>query len=50
MEEPTQYQLTILQALQQRPIYYGTVPQNVIDKRRVKNKMQKASRKANRGA
>jgi hypothetical protein len=48
MEEPTQYQLTILQALQQKPIYFGTVEQHVIAKRRIKNKMAKASRKANR--
>lgn len=48
IEEPTQYQLMMLHALQGKPLYYGTVEPHVIAKRRVKNKMQKASRRANR--
>lgn len=46
--EPTAYQGTILVALQDRPMYLGTVSPKVIAKRRGLNRRQKASRKANR--
>jgi hypothetical protein len=42
------YQLAILFALQAKPMYLGTVDYAEKSRRRVKNKMQKASRKANR--
>lgn len=46
--KPSSYQLAILAALQWRPMYFGTVSQKVIAKRRALGKRQRASRKANR--
>lgn len=45
---PSVYQGTILVALQDRPMYLGTVSPKVKAARRGLNKRQKASRKANR--
>lgn len=46
--EPTAYQLLVLAALQDKPMYAGTVSPKVIVKRRSLNRRQRASRKANR--
>lgn len=42
------YGKAILQGLQNKPVYQGTVPSNVIEDRRKAGKVAKASRKANR--
>ncbi|HUX70851.1 MAG TPA: hypothetical protein VMV41_10105 [Cellulomonadaceae bacterium] len=47
--ESTPFQKRILFALQDRPLYGGTVPAHVIAKRRAAGKVAKASRKQNRG-
>lgn len=48
MEEPTTYQLAVLNALQLQHIYYGTVEPHVIAKRRAKNKVARLQRRVNR--
>lgn len=47
--EPTTYQLIVLAAMQDKPMYTGTVTSKVKASRRSLNGRQKASRKANRG-
>jgi len=42
------YARTILHALQSKPMYLGTVPPEVIARRRAKNKRARAARRANR--
>lgn len=42
------YQRMILFALQRKPMYLGTVPFHVKEKRRARDKVAKQSRKANR--
>lgn len=44
------YQLAILNGLQTKVVYQGTVPAHVKARRRAANKVARASRRANRGA
>lgn len=48
--EPNRYQMVILLALNElgKHIYAGTVPAKEVARRRVKNKMARKSRRANR--
>jgi len=46
---PNSYQLVMLQALQSKPMYLGTVSYVEIQRRRAANKIAKQSRKRNRG-
>lgn len=48
VEVASAYSLTILGALQKRPMYAGTVPPHVKAQRRAKDKRASASRRANR--
>lgn len=48
MEEPTSYQLAILQALQTKPMYLGTVDSRTVTRRRAKNKAARMARRARR--
>jgi hypothetical protein len=48
VEEPTAYSLAILKALQRKQMYLGTVPAAEVRKRRIKGRVAKAARKANR--
>lgn len=48
VKEDTPYQKAILNGLSRKPIYRGTVPEHVKQKRRAKNRVARASRKANR--
>lgn len=48
MNEPTRSQKVILSALQDRPIYGGTVAKDTIERRRAANKVAKRSRRKNR--
>ncbi|QNN99196.1 hypothetical protein SEA_FAUST_98 [Streptomyces phage Faust] len=45
---PSSYQLTMLLAIQSKPMYLGTVPRAEIDRRRAANKRARAQRKVNR--
>jgi hypothetical protein len=45
---PSTYQLTMLLAIQRKPMYLGTVPRAEIDRRRAANKRARAQRKVNR--
>lgn len=48
-EIPSAFSTMVLAGLQgQRNIYAGTVPQTVVEKRRAKNRVARASRRANR--
>lgn len=48
---PSQASIQMLIALNalNKPMYEGTVPRHVIERRRAKNRRAKASRKVNRG-
>lgn len=48
MTEDGAYQKVILAALQTKPMYQGTVPDEVVAKRRAANKVARASRRKNR--
>lgn len=45
---PSAYELSILTALQDKPMYQGTASANAVAARRSLGKRQKASRRANR--
>lgn len=45
---PTTYQLQILRALQNRPVYGGTVSLDTIVTNRVRNRVARKSRRINR--
>ncbi len=45
---PSLYQLMILSALQQKPMYMGTVPGPIKARRRAKNRVARQSRRSNR--
>jgi hypothetical protein len=45
---PSSYQLTMLLAIQSKPMYLGTVPRAEIDRRRAANKRAKIQRRKNR--
>lgn len=45
---PSTYALTILAALQSRPMYLGTVPAAVKAKRRLRGRAARIARRANR--
>lgn len=46
--EDSDFQKAILNGLSRKPIYRGTVPEHIKQKRRAKNRVARASRKANR--
>jgi len=45
---PSSYQLTMLLAIQRKPMYLGTVPRAEIDRRRAANKRARVQRRKNR--
>jgi hypothetical protein len=47
-EGPSSYQLTMLLAIQRKPMYLGTVPRAEIDRRRAANKRARLQRRTNR--
>lgn len=49
MKAPTIDQMVFLNALQDKPVYLGTVSQKTKEKHRAKNKVARASRRKNRG-
>lgn len=49
IEGPSQVALSFLKALQDRPLYMGTVSAKVKAKRRAANRVARASRRQNRG-
>lgn len=46
--KPSSYQLTMLLAIQRKPMYLGTVPRAEIDRRRKANKQARLQRRMNR--
>lgn len=45
---PTSYQLLILRALQNRPVYGGTADWDTVTTRRLRNRVARKSRRINR--
>jgi hypothetical protein len=45
---PSSYQLTMLLAIQRKPMYLGTVPRAEINRRRAANKRARVQRRVNR--
>lgn len=45
---PSSYQLTMLLAIQRKPMYLGTVPRAEIDRRRAASKRARLQRRVNR--
>ena len=48
IKQPSTYEIAILNALQSRQVYQGTVPAHVKASRRLKNRMARVSRRINR--
>jgi len=48
-DEPSEYQLAVMDALATKHVYAGTVDPAVKAKRRARNKVARASRRVNRG-
>jgi hypothetical protein len=48
VREPTKYELAILNGLQGKPVYQGTVPAHVTERRRAKNRVARKTRRVSR--